>query len=166
MHLQVAARVIDNHTRDLGGTRDLANFVLRIPEGLASTSTVTTLASSPGGLLFLEEEDLASASVVVHTPGSDATEFPIDLADPAERESLLALLNGLQKSDQLWNGGLFPVSLEVMLTDGQECSVLWFDYQPMELVTSTNATANWGCRTVVDSPEMSAFLEPYLRHRD
>jgi len=159
LRLIVHARLPD------GNIRDFANFVLPFPEGLTSTSTETTLASSPGGLLRLEEEDLASASVVVHTPGKDPAEFPIDLADAAERESLLALLNGLEKSDQLWNGGLFPVSLEVVLTDGQECSVFWFEEQPMELMTVTNATANRGCRTVVISPEMSAFLAPYLKYQ-
>lgn len=168
VHLYAAARVIDSYIRDLSGTRDLANFVLPIPEGLASTSTETTLAPSPGGLLIVEEGDLASASVSVHSygGGSGPAEYPIDLTDPAERRSLLALLNGLEKEDQLWNGGLFPVRLRVTLTDGQECSVFWFEEQPMELMTVTNATANRGCRTVVESPEMSAFLESYLQYRE
>jgi len=70
----------------------------------------------------------------------------------------------LRKNDQFPNGGLFPVSLRATLTDGQECSILWFENQPMELVTSTNANSGGG-RTVVESPEMSAFLAPYLQYR-
>ena len=92
-------------------------------------------------------------------------EFPIDIAGAAKRRSLLALLNGLENKDQLGNGGLFPVSLDVMLADGQECSVLWFEDQPMKLVTSTNETAGRGCSAMLESLEMSAFLAPYLQYR-
>ena len=111
VHLTVNARVPEGESSSTPGNstgttifwnvRDFANFVLPIPEELASTSTQTTLAASPGGLLNLEEEDLHSASVFVHSYGrvSGPDEYPIDLTDPGKRASLLALLNGLKKDD-------------------------------------------------------------------
>jgi hypothetical protein len=144
-----------------GNRRDFANFVIPIPDGLPTSATPTTEAPSSGRLLALDEDDLLSATVTVRSPASDPSDFPVDLTDPSARRELLEMLNGCKRLSQRANGGLMPVSLEVKLVDGQECRILWFEDQPLELLTLTNSQVGGSKRLAVDSPALSAYLATY-----
>ena len=93
------------------------------------------------------------------------SETPIDLTDASKRAELVALMNGLEKND--WGGseGIIFLSLNVLLVDGQEYCVIWWPEGKLELVIFASEDGQVRSRTGVVSPEMSAFMAPYLEYQ-
>ena len=130
--------------------------------------TGTTGATSTTVLVSIDEQDIASASMDVRqsaAQGGEMSETPIDLTDASKRAELVALMNGLEKID--WGGseGIIFLSLNVLLVDGQEYCVIWWPEGKLELVIFASEDGQVRSRTGVVSPEMSAFMEPYLEHQ-
>ncbi len=120
------------------------------------------------GPVSIEEQDLASASVITHEIDGrfspDAVEHPIDLTDPSKRAELAALMNGLHR----WRGeateGMPRASLKVALLDGLEYSVVWWqDNDDLELVIAGDEPDREHRRIWVRSAEMKRYLTRYIQ---
>ena len=135
-------------------------LLLMLTSALGSTSC--------GDLVSITEQDVASATVVVLSVGSEGfveTEYPIDLAEASKRTELVAAMNTLEKDDWGSTEGMFKLFLEVNLVDGKQYRVIWWDNDRLKLKTIVNEEDQERIGTGVESAEMSAFLAPYLEYR-
>ncbi len=118
------------------------------------------------GPISVEEQDLVSATVVVHMVGdrfsADPRTIDLDLADPAMRGEVAGLLNGLHR----WHGeaseGVPYAYLEVRLGDGSKYYVTWWLNDDLELTVDRGEPDRDTHSVWVRSGQMKKFLTRYF----
>jgi len=123
-----------------------------------SHTTSSIVSRADGSFMSLTPEELVSAVVEIPAyPERGETErIRIDVGDGPTREKVVGLINSLKVSAQPAMEPMARVSLHVMLEDGREFYVIWFEGYPLlfkDFIDGQMVTYE-----AVESAEMSAFL--------
>lgn len=124
-------------------------------------TTSSIVSRADGSFMSLTPEELVSAVVEIPAyPERGETErIRIDVGDGPTREKVVGLINSLRVSARPAMEPMARVSLHVMLQDGREFYVIWFEGYPLlfkDFIDGQMVTYE-----AVESAEMSTFLAQY-----